>query len=551
MDRDELRSLLVARPVAALHAVGNPLALAIELLRPDSISAVLRGLDRASLVGLLRMRSESLDELRGLGLLGLDEAGLTRLPEVTEALHELGGSELARLALEPSADHRNPPGAAPYTASDDPAPPDVSSWFSPALTSTVRAAALLRAMAQHPARLSRRGTVTMAALRELALATQGEPEATAGLLRLLQIAELAVALAHPAGQAFLVPAPGEATPAGHGGAVRWLAAPQPERWIVLASALVRSASPQLRRALELSAGDARGAVEHVLGEEFPLLPAGVRAAAAEWAALSEQLGLSLGGRLTLAARALLNGDIASALDLAERDFPATAAGIYLQPDLSLVVPGPLAPADEQALLAIADPEQIGVASTLRLSPVSLARAMRAGFGVEAIRALLERLSLTGIPQPLDFLLGDLQRTGGAPRQDARSAALAERGAAWLARAADADPDAAERTGGAEGAASAAGVVADAAAVVDSDVEAAVERIHAAAQANPGSGELTHRLELAIRDRSLVRVTAAGPDERTFVLLPLALTAGRLRAADEAAGVERTLPLSAITAVEAA
>ena len=65
----------------------------------------------------------------------------------------------------------------------------------------------------------------------------------------------------------------------------------------------------------------------------------------------------------------------------------------------------------------------------------------------------------------------------------------------------------------------------------------------------GEGDLTRRLELAIRDRSPVRVTAvAGKDEREFTLLPVSLKGGRLRATDQQAGVERTLPVSAITAV---
>jgi hypothetical protein len=47
----------------------------------------------------------------------------------------------------------------------------------------------------------------------------------------------------------------------------------------------------------------------------------------------------------------------------------------------------------------------------------------------------------------------------------------------------------------------------------------------------------------------VRVTAvAGGDEREFTLLPVSLKGGRLRATDQLAGVERTLPVSAITAV---
>ena len=71
----------------------------------------------------------------------------------------------------------------------------------------------------------------------------------------------------------------------------------------------------------------------------------------------------------------------------------------------------------------------------------------------------------------------------------------------------------------------------------------------ATQAASGAGDLSRKLELAIRDKSPVQVTAAaGSDERTFTLLPVALTGGRLRATDQVAGVERTLPLSAIVAV---
>jgi len=70
-------------------------------------------------------------------------------------------------------------------------------------------------------------------------------------------------------------------------------------------------------------------------------------------------------------------------------------------------------------------------------------------------------------------------------------------------------------------------------------------------ASSGDGGLSRRLELAIRHRRPVQVTAvAGAHEHVFTLLPLSLRGGRLRATDQQAGVERTLPVSAITAVEA-
>jgi hypothetical protein len=238
---------------------------------------------------------------------------------------------------------------------------------------------------------------------------------------------------------------------------------------------------------------------------------------------------------------LLAGDAAAALASADRDFPATAAGIYLQPDLSLIVPGPLEPDDERALVAIADTEQIGTAVTMRLSPASLTRALRAGIETDEIRSLLERLSLTGVPQPLDYLLGDLERKRAAGTLGAARPHRFES----LVPAEDVDAD-----GAVEADETAEQTAAEEAPEPASELDLLVERVHTAAQQHSSAGDLTRQLELAIRERSAVRVTAVGgKEERTFTLLPVSLTAGRLRATDQIAGVERTLPVSAITAVE--
>lgn len=559
MDRDELRRLIsvriaspstsadAARTAATLASVGNPLALALELLRPDSLVPVLQGLDRESILTLLAAGDgPEREALRRLGLLGRDGEAVAALPEVDAALQELGAREAVRQGEDRPS--RGEAAAAPL---------DPSGWYGPALAATTRAAALLRGLAHHPARLSRKGMVTVLSLREFALVTHDDPEATGRLARMLQLAGLAVPFSRSGGPALLCPSET---------AEAWLDLPQPRRWLALALALTARASTPLRRAIELSGGELGAAVERSLGEEFPLLPVAARAAAQEWAALAAQLGLSVEDQLTPTARALLRDDAAAALADAERDFPETAPGIYLQPDLSVIVPGPLSPADERALSTIAETEQLGVASTMRLSPASLGRALRAGQSVARIRELLQRLSLTGIPQPLDFLLGDLERVKPAEREED------PRGAAWLAHVAELEAEAEaeaeaetpdEEMAGMSDHDLGAGAVHETEPAIggghgDPSVEAetraideAVERIHAAAHANPGAGELTHRLELAIRHRSPVRVTAAGPEERTFVLLPLSLASGRLRAADEAAGVERTLPVSAIISVEAA
>lgn len=593
MDLDEVRGVLGARRVGDPAALGNPLALAIELLRSDSIVEALQGLDRESLGVLIAAPGPGDDRLRALGLLGWDGERTVQLPEVAAALAQLGaapalhageGSGAAGAGRASAGARADRPAAGPTGFPADPAAGqhaeaaapgegsasvDTSSWFGPALTAASRAVALLRVLAHRPARLSRKGAVTVVAQRELAVATHDAPESSALLTELIRSADLAAPLAGGSShEAVLVPTEK---------AERWLALPQPRRWLTLAEGLAARLPAPLRRALELTGGRGGPAAEAVLLAEYPLLPDTVLAASRRWVELAELLGLSVEGRLTTAAELLLGidggsvagpsaGDDAerpspdphAALAEAERRFPALAQGVYLQPDLSVIVPGPLPPADEWALLELAETEQLGVASTMRLSAGSLRRAVRAGHGIGAIRELLERLSLTGIPQPLDFLLADIERSEQLDRQARAGSAGPGTGTdpavssrfvapgrvrAVGERIADPAPVADTAVDGAP--------VPRASAEADDALAAAAERIFLAARKHPGGGELTHRLELAIRDRSPVRVTAAGPVERTFVLQPLAVSGGRLRAADRAAGVERTLPLSAIVSVEAA
>ena len=53
------------------------------------------------------------------------------------------------------------------------------------------------------------------------------------------------------------------------------------------------------------------------------------------------------------------------------------------------------------------PEQIGVATSRRITDLTLAEAFDQGNAPEQTREFLERISLTGIPQPLDYLLKSL------------------------------------------------------------------------------------------------------------------------------------------------
>lgn len=574
MSREELHELVISRHIVSPETVGDPLGLALELLRPDSINRALQALHHEQIAALTSplhdIRADIANRLRIAGLLGLHEGQPVALPDVTDSLERAlaAAGVTAFDAVESTNTRANPAAKATEDAgveaeavaaraaeaAEAAQKVNTSAWYAPALTSARRAAALLTAVNEQPAVCGKRGFATAATIRDLAAVVRSEPESVAALLRVLQAARLVtiitVTARYGGEQRLLVPSHEAHT---------WIAQPLTERWVALATAAAATIGAALRGALARSNNSVRRAVDEGLTHEFPLLPASIREDAETFARIAEELGLTVEGQLsppaiellgvepdeTLAAAPQLEVTGASAtttcaeatsqreaaaLRLAERDFPPPVAGIYLQPDLSVIVPGPLAPADERALSTIAEAEHWGVAVTLRITAQSLKRAVQRGVGVQAIRSLCERLSLTGVPQPLDYLLSDLERTAGEPgelvavqpnlHKDATSAVKATNAAA---------PAATE----------------------PSPLDTMIERVLAAASAEPGEAEMSRLLELAIRDRSLVRVIAEVRErEYTFTLLPVALTNGRLRGADEVAGVQRTIPLSAIVAVEA-
>ena len=63
--------------------------------------------------------------------------------------------------------------------------------------------------------------------------------------------------------------------------------------------------------------------------------------------------------------------------------------------------------------------------------------------------------------------------------------------------------------------------------------------------------MARQWELALRAKLPVRATVQLPDgsERTFELEPTGIAAGRVRGRDLAADVERTLPITSITALD--
>lgn len=523
MDQQALASLVAKRRVVSPSSVSEPLGLAIELLRADSISRALQSLHRDSFQALLATSRghdadpETLEELAGLGLIGLSTSvsnescgnDYVALPEVSEALppelpliNEAFGGTQAK-------------------------PADLTGWFTAGLTSVRRVTKMLHTISRHPVRLGRKGQPAVVALRDLAENSHCTAEQSAHLVSVMRAAGLLGALVSGKGVAQL----GITDAATQ----HWLMQlDYSERWIELARATASLFDARLLRGVRESGGNLRLCGER-LPHDYPQLPATELSSIRGVIETAEELGLTVHGWLTEAADSLLLGDTSAALALAKRDMPAAAAGVYLQPDLSIIVPGPLHPHDEAILHAIAETEQLGPAASMRVSPERLSRAaLQQESSTQHIRAALERLSFTGIPQPLDYLLRDLDRRSGAYSTHAPQVDGPPQSNYLLAQHAANAPDQLPAPTSQE-----------------TELQLMIARVLSASLDAGNEGDLTRRLELAIRDRTTVRVTAvAGKDEREFTLLPVSLKSGRLRATDQVAGVERTLPVTAITEVTA-
>jgi len=127
---------------------------------------------------------------------------------------------------------------------------------------------------------------------------------------------------------------------------------------------------------------------------------------AEWLGITGQGALSQYGRLFLA------GDDLSVLD---SDLPKTVDHILIQSDNTAIAPGPLEHELSQELDLIADIESRGAATVFRFSEASLRRGLDHGRTGEEILVFLKKTSKTPVPQPLEYLIGDITKKHGKLR----------------------------------------------------------------------------------------------------------------------------------------
>ena len=562
MDDGRLGELLRAREVRD-SGIKDFFDLADRLLDRSSVQAALSRLDRHSLIGL--STGERLDAERAGQL---DDLALTVDGTPYEAVADV-------LASWPSTLLQSPEPAALAAVSQVDARFTDHAAAERAFATTFAVLEVVEELRRQPARELARGGIALPDSKRLG--------ASAGVA--LDELPALVAVAASAGLVSLVGGSWLPTAA----ASNWQLLSTVERWVSLAESWITALPDDLRALL----AERRHAMwgEHLVDWVHWLYPA-----SGEWmserisaqSGRAELLGITAANAPSTPGMHLLAGESAAAAATMAPLFPHEVDKVYLQHDLTIVSPGPLAAPLDSKLRELADVESRGLATTYRVSAESLNRAIYAGATAESLRAFLTGVSLTGIPQSLDYLIAETARrhalvrvgrvgTGAYVRSDdsdllqsirvdarlsslglyAEGARLESRldetiifwalsDARYPVAAEDADERivALERTH-----------IAGRQPEPRDHAREIVERLRATAGHDEGTGAawLERQLDLAIKARIQVIVVVTMPNGTTadYLLEPTGLGGGRLRARDRKADIERTLPLASIVEVRAA
>ena len=569
LDRAELETLLRSRVVANPASIRDSLDLAGALLKPESIRRALTALPSDALAALLTQASTPppSDALTGLALRS-DEGQISALPEVSDTLTAL--LDDAGLSVATIVEQRSPePGrvdAHPVAeASRD-------HLATERAFETVRAVnQMLRAVADQPVAMRTASVPTAASTKRLAAAIALEPEQTLAYFRML----LSSKLVHATNDLCTV----------SDSVTEWASWSRPERYAQLAEAWVSNLESYVQVALAHAHLNQANDAHAVLKAQFPLAPRDYADRLDEALADGTLFGLVVSGRLSTLGKQLFAGERGAARATLEHAFPSSVVHVYVQPDLSVVAPGPLDPTVEEGLLNFAILESAGLASSYRISARTLEAALSAGHDEPEIREFLAKHSLTGIPQPLDYLLAEAtKRHGAIVVRDAIDGMDAQtRTLVWCADPAVATQlrvdraltslrltavneselttifEPAQVADGLRDAGYAISVEARqhakaAPLPVSHPADALTEladRVFRSAQNEGVEGSVERLLELAVRQKQTIRAVLKQADGsvREFRLRPVGLSNGRLRGLDEQAEVERTLPVSHLIEVE--
>lgn len=363
----------------------------------------------------------------------------------------------------------------------------------------------------------------------------------------------------------------------------WMNQTPRQRWTILAKVWLQlagtSGSKELSNLLNQFPNKP---LSELIRTAFPFASGAPASRINRLAELAEIIGISSGGLATSWLGDTLNGRLIPAAKALESKLPAQQQRIIIQGDLSIVTPGPLDSQLEIQLRKFADTESIGLASSYRLSAKSISCGLEEGLSEDQIRNLLKKLSETTLPQPVDYLIRETsERFGRIQIQPAEKGSLVQTSDEFMAKqlAMDSKLKTAMFSQGEKSMTSPldaqtlyhslrengylAVLVNQSGFVISpsslhkttnqsADLNEQLERLRAQdvemADAAPAT-DMERKILLALKTKSSLNVEInANGKTMSFLLEPIGIANGRLRARDRKADIERTLPVSAITSI---
>ena len=143
------------------------------------------------------------------------------------------------------------------------------------------------------------------------------------------------------------------------------------------------------------------------------LPEGVPTRATDVLREAAWLGVTGRGALSSPGRALAAGDNPGNVMLAA--LPVAIDYVLLQADLTAVAPGPLTKNLRRLMQLVANVESRGGATVYRFTESSVRRTLDSGLSTTELTEQIRTASRTPVPQPLEYLIGDVARRHGQTR----------------------------------------------------------------------------------------------------------------------------------------
>jgi hypothetical protein len=188
-------------------------------------------------------------------------------------------------------------------------------------------------------------------------------------------------------------------------AENWISWSDRERWSHLAETWLSLLGDEAAR--ELLAILPAESFERQLADVYPFADSTATNRIKKVAEIANLIGLIANSQAT-SWLGLLSSSLQNASERAIAGLPSAAERVIIQADLTLIAPSPLPTELEISLRRFADTEQIGMASSYRLSALSVSHGLETGLAIDEIRALLLRLSAKELPQPVDYLLKEAE-----------------------------------------------------------------------------------------------------------------------------------------------